>query len=112
MKQQFGIPQNQFWNYLQLRHLLIQTFGSTSVAPPSVDIWGRILDIFGKGHEAAAYYSMLLLNSEEDFSALRLTWEADLNIDFSEENWSLILKNSKKMSRELKTGLIQFKILH
>lgn len=112
MKRQFDISQNQFCCYLQLRHLLIPTFGSASAVPPSLDICHRILDIVGKGHEALAYYSMLLLNSEDALPALRLTWEADLNIAFSEENWSLILKNSKKMLRELETRLIQFKTLH
>lgn len=77
-----------------------------------MDIGHRILDIFGKGHEAAAFYSVLLRNSQDDLPALRSTWEADLNIGLSEENWGSILKNSKKVSRELKTRLIQFKILH
>ena len=64
------------------------------------------------GHEASAYYSMLLNNSDCNSSSLKLTWEADFNMSFTDEEWSLILRNMKKMSRELKTRLIQFKILH
>ena len=64
------------------------------------------------GHEASAYYSMLLNNSGCNTSSLKLTWEADFNVSFTEEDWSSILGNMKKMSRELKTRLIQFKILN
>lgn len=52
----FQLPRNQFWRYLQLRHLLLYTFGS--FAPP-IGFLTQILKIFGKGHEASAYYSMI-----------------------------------------------------
>lgn len=113
LKQQFNIPQNQFWRYLQLRHLLMQTFGSTSTPPPKADIWHQLVTISKKGHAASAYYSILLLiNVHEKMAPLRRSWETDLNVSITEEAWTVILNNSKRMSRELKTRLIQFKILN
>lgn len=58
------------------------------------------------------YYLMLLKCSDKGTSALKSTWEADLNASFTEREWSRILLNFKKMSRELKTRLIQFMILN
>lgn len=47
---------------------------------------------------------------------LKLAWERDLNILLTESEsdgeWNAILYNMKKMSRELRTRLIQFKILN
>ncbi len=39
-------------------------------------------------------------DSEEDLSAMGLTWVADRNIDFSEEHWSLFHKNLKKRCQD------------
>lgn len=85
IKQTYDIPQNQFWRYLQLRHLLTKTFGSTSQAPTTADIWCHIVKISGKAHAASAYYSMMLQDSERDLSALRSRWEVELHSDISKE---------------------------
>lgn len=69
-----------------------------------------MLKVFGLGHEASHYYSMLLRCSDKSASALRVVWESDLATAFTEEEWKLLLRNFKKMSRDLKTRLIQFKV--
>lgn len=45
-------------------------------------------------------------------SALKKVWSKDLNISFSDEDWTRICKNCKVMSRNLGVWLIQFKILN
>lgn len=45
-------------------------------------------------------------------STLRSSWEADLSVKYTEEEWNKILCNTKKMSQELKTRLVQFKTLN
>ena len=112
LKAQFHLPQHQFWKYLQLRHLLLHTFGSTSTPPPTVSFLTQIMNVFGGGHEASLYYAMMLKCSNKGSFSLKLTWEADLQVKFTEKEWSRILLNLKKLSRELKTRLVQFKILH
>ena len=45
-------------------------------------------------------------------SSVKRIWEADLNQSFTDSEWMMILRNSKKMSRELRTRLVQFKIIN
>ena len=55
---------------------------------------------------------MVLKCSDKGASCLRLVWEGDLKATFTDREWSRILQNMKKMSRELRTRLVQFKILN
>ena len=112
LKDKFGLNNNQFWRYLQLRHMLVSVFG-TSSGFQSTDALKKILGIFGSGHEAAQYYSLLINQSgDKAISALKAAWENDLGLLFTEDKWAKIVGNSKQMSRDIKTRLIQFKILH
>lgn len=112
LSQEFDLPRNQQWKYFQLRHLLVQVFGSPSVVPPSGDMLEKVLTIYGRGHEASAYYAMILTASDSNILSLKMTWETDLKVSFTDAEWGRILSNGKKMSRELRTRLIQFKILN
>ena len=112
LKTEFGLPQQHFWQYLQLRHLLNETFGSSTSLPPKIEIVEIIFKIFGMGHEASAYYSLLREASDQNGLTSKLPWERDLEITISDDNWIKILRNGKKMSRELRTRLIQFKIIN
>lgn len=69
--------------YLQFRHLLLQNFGSSSVAPPRVDIWSRILDVILNSNEKTSHNPQIYMGS----------W-------FQLEGWNLILRNIKT-SREI-----------
>ena len=64
------------------------------------------------GHEASAYYAMLLDASDQCKFASKLPRERDLGLKFSDGDWVKILRNGKKMSREFRTRLIQFKIIN
>uniref|UniRef100_A0A3Q1G672 Reverse transcriptase zinc-binding domain-containing protein n=1 Tax=Acanthochromis polyacanthus TaxID=80966 RepID=A0A3Q1G672_9TELE len=108
----YGLPQNQFWRYLQLRHLLCHVFGSPTFPPSDVDWSTQVLSTLGKDCKASVFYAMLLKNSNNDLPTLKRTWEIDLNMQFSDIEWANILRNGKKLSRELRTRLVQFKILN
>lgn len=56
--QQFGIPRSHFFRYLQLRHLLLGIFGSSTPAPKAAELLDKVLTSYGKG-EASVYYSMM-----------------------------------------------------
>ena len=45
-------------------------------------------------------------------AALQKTWERDLNLTFSDEDWNRICRNIKVVSRDARVRLIQFKIMH
>ena len=109
---EFDLPRNHFWRYLQLRDLLRGTFGSLNSAPLKVETVEVIFKIFGLGHEASAYYAMLLEVSDKSMIVSKIPWERDLEVTISDGDWVRILRNCKKMSRELRTRLIQFKIVN
>ncbi len=58
LKESFALPQHQFWRYLQIRHLLVQTFGSPSTPPPIADALTHMLRLFGLGHEASSAHAV------------------------------------------------------
>lgn len=110
LTREFNIPRQDFWKYLQLRHLLAKTFGSPTVAPPRCGTLEDLREAFGRGHEASLYHKMLLSASDPHVLSLKKTWDTDLNVCFTKKEWKGILKNVKRMSRELRTRLVQFKI--
>ena len=91
---------------------MTKTFGSPTSAPPKIDIVEIILRIFGLGHEASAYYTMFLEASASGIVVSKTPWERDIGVSLSDEEWDEILGNGKKLSRELRTRLIQFKIIN
>lgn len=108
---EFNLSRQDFWRYLQIRHLLGKVFGSFSSDPLNCAILQDVKKVFGAGHEASVYYRMLLSTSDPNGVSLKTSWEKDLNLIITEEEWDAILKNVKKVSRELRTRLVQFKIL-
>lgn len=110
--EQYDLPQNQFYKYLQIRHMLNETILFPQQTLAGSNTLTKMLGAFGQGHEASRYYSSVLHNVGGQNNGLKQLWEADLGYHFTEEEWSAILKNVKKMSRELRTRLVQFKIVN
>lgn len=112
-KQDNNLPKTEFWRYLQLRHALQGIYGSSLHPPKPADKLDKILQVLGKGHEAAKYYKMLMEGEGEiGIAALRLSWERDLGVTYDKQEWAKVCGNSRTMSRDLRVRLIQFKILH
>lgn len=112
LTQQFGLHRSQFYRFLQLRHLLVGIFGSSTSTPEDAGFLDRVLTIYGRRHEASVYYSMLSRTlGNRALAALKVTWEKDLGQSL-EEDWDRICANIKKLSRDARVRLMQFKILH
>lgn len=112
LKAQFQLPHSQFWKYLQLRHLLLQTFGSATTPHTTVNHLTFIKKNLGGGCEPSKYYSLLLKHTDRGLPGLRTAWEKDLAVSFTNQERSAILLNTKKVSKELRTRLSQFNLLH
>lgn len=52
LKEEYGIPQDQFWRYLQLGHLINQAVANPQVIFSGQNILKEILGVFGKGKGA------------------------------------------------------------
>ena len=112
LKQQYDLPHTQFWRYLQVRHALQTIFGSRLQSPKPADKLHTILKVFGRGHEAAKYYKMLMESGGDGgVSALRLIWERDLGLSYDEQDLASIC-NYRIMSRDMRVRLIKFKVLN
>lgn len=73
----------------------MQSFGSSSLAAPSIDTLEKVQNnIF-------AYYSMILTVSVSNILSLKSTWETDLKVTFTETEWRRIIVDVNKMSREV-----------
>ncbi|KAL2085077.1 hypothetical protein ACEWY4_018397 [Coilia grayii] len=110
LQSEFHLQKHNYWRYIQIRSLLTATFKSPST-PFSADIPSTIVNRYGLGHEASFYYSMLLDKYVSSFS-LKKVWERDLSTTFTDDEWMHVLCNSKKMARDLRTRLVQFKIIN
>ncbi len=93
---QFNIPRSQFFKYLQLHHLLLGIFGSSTSAPKDAEVLDKVLKSDGKVHTCVLFTddsSMSLGNGA--LSALKETWERDLNMTLEDrfcKNVEKILK--------------------
>ncbi len=106
--QQHNLPRNQFWRYLQLRHLLVSTSGSPQSPPSGYGSANahHILAFFGLGHEASIYYSLFMDNDADRnkiVSALKTVWERDLGLTFGEKEWDVISGIPRQVSTDIKT---------
>ena len=108
---EYNLPRNNFWKYLQMRHLLHTVIGR-GIEPQQSDLLSRTTKIMGLGHEASIFYTMLFQQTVTISYASMLTWSADLNIDVTHKDWDRICENIKRVSRDIKIRLIQFKILN
>lgn len=111
--QQFGISKSQFYRYLQLRHLLMGTFRSDTSAPKPAGFLEEVLICYTLGGKASTYYSQMIRSvGDGALQALKLTWERDLSLTLEDDEWDMICKNIRAVSRDARVRLIQFKIIH
>lgn len=59
LARQFNIPASHFFKYLKIRRMLAGIVGSGASAPQTAFL-DKMIKSYGKGHEAAVYYSMLI----------------------------------------------------
>lgn len=65
---------------------MIKTFGS-SLFVPICNTLDDIKKVFGHGHEASVYYRMLMTALNPNIMSLKRSWETDLNLSFTDEEW-------------------------
>ena len=93
--------------------MLVGIFGSAASVPQNAELLDNIIKSYGKGHKAAVYYSMMIQTlGNGSISALQKTWDRDLTLTFSDEDWNRICKKVTVVSTDARVRLIQFKIIH
>ena len=101
---EFHLQKHNHWRYMQM-HCLLKNIFMPPMAPTSAEVPLLIIARYGMGHEASLYYSMLLWKYAT-MSSLKKIWERDLEIMFTDEEWTDIFCNLKKMACDFSTRLI------
>lgn len=108
----FNLPKTHLFQFLQIRHFVQNKFPQFPNRPP-----GSMIDSFLtlntrlKRLTSTIYDQIFKLNSTS-LDSLRATWEQDLGITMSDEQWGLILDLVHTSSICARHSLLQCKILH
>lgn len=113
LKQEFHLPQECFWQYLQLRHLLKSVFSPPITVLNEPSLIKDLLKMGQINHSVSKYYSKLIQQNCILPTILKKIWEKDLKMSFTESEWNKIGQNFRKLSRDVRViRLIQFKIVN
>lgn len=110
LQAEFKLQKHNYWRYMQIHSLLKNTF-KTTLVPFSADTPSHIIKRYGMGHEASAYYTMLAGN-QDYILALKTVWERDLEVTYTDDEWKDVINNLKNLARDIRTRLVQFKIIN
>lgn len=97
LKQEFNLPQNCFWQYLQLRYSLNSVLNQS----PGIQIYkstllNDILKIAQSNHSVSKYYSKIIQQHGSILVILKSIWEKDLKMSCINLDWNKICQNTKK----------------
>lgn len=112
MCEQFHIPKNHFFRYLQIRDFVRKMFPQFP-APPPCSPYDHILEdpLRWKGI-VSILYCKILAPLHISLSQIKAWWEEDLEIVISDEDWEAALYRIHKSSVCARHGLLQCKIVH
>uniref|UniRef100_A0A3P8RUG3 Reverse transcriptase zinc-binding domain-containing protein n=1 Tax=Amphiprion percula TaxID=161767 RepID=A0A3P8RUG3_AMPPE len=111
MMTKYHIPKTAFWKYLQLRSCLLSMQKRTPLIKQTL-VQEMIQASQLTKKTASAFYSLMRQSHPPGLSGLKKVWEEDLGGEISEEMWKDITGSWYKISREIQTRLIIYKIIH
>ena len=112
LKNQFNLPKNDFWKYLQLRNCILKASKDGSRSAPQSDICNFVIKICGLPHAASFVYSYLITRTSTSTEGLKIVWERDLGVSFEDEEWNTLVEEMLHPMRDARSKLIQYKILN
>ncbi len=112
LSKKFGLTNNHFLRYLQIRDFTRKRFANfPSLPPPScLDSLLRVNRL--NKSRISFIYSHIMDSCNHSISHIREQWENDLGIQLSDEEWDMALTRVHSSSVRSRRALIQFKVLH
>lgn len=93
LRSEFNIPKQDFYKYLQIRHLIstLNGEGRLLLGLTSLDeIMTKSTSLKGK---ISVIYNALLDHHSSSLTSLKNIWQKDLGCDFTEDQWDIICRN-------------------
>lgn len=111
LQEEFALPNNMFFRYLQIRHALSAQFPETT--PQSIP--NSIIAVVKSTDPQkliSSFYNMLIIPSSTKLAYnIKSRWEREVGV-IEDEEWSEALDNCKVVSPKLSDRLTQIYILH
>lgn len=87
LKQEFNLPSNDFYKFLQLRHFLEFILKNEGIRFDLSDIEKQLFSSPALKKKISVFYSMLSNVGTSSFDSLKVIWEKDFETNFSDEEW-------------------------
>lgn len=112
LMEKFHIPKTHFFRYLQVRSFVIKHISSYPNSPEACPLEDCLrLRPIARG-QISQIYALLHRINPESLSKLKNAWESDLNLQISDDVWSLSIDRIHSTSICIRHCLVQFKIFH
>ena len=95
IQQKYGLPQREFFRFLQIRDFILRR--TTMSTNPNTSPIERILTLDLKGF-ISIMYDLLRSYTTVDTQDAKRKWESDLEVEITDEDWCEIFENAKKIS--------------
>uniref|UniRef100_H3ARX1 Reverse transcriptase zinc-binding domain-containing protein n=1 Tax=Latimeria chalumnae TaxID=7897 RepID=H3ARX1_LATCH len=112
LRETFGLSLAEFLHYLQLKHSLSRREALTPGMLQTSPINELQQTIAGKRGAVSRIYSFLLNKSPPNRDSTRKAWEAELGLTFTDDVWEEALASTLTAGTDIKSRLIQFKIVN
>lgn len=94
LKAEFGLPKQDFFKYLQLRHLITKLEKQNQLAKEGSELEDIVLNLRPSKGAISKIYKCLSEYQDSCFNTLRTSWQKDLNMGISDQQWDIICKNT------------------
>lgn len=93
LKEEFGVPKQDFFKYLQLRHLITTLIKQNRLSKEVSELEETVLKLRSLKGAISKIYKCLSEYQDSCFKTLRTSWQKDLNMGLSDQQWKKICKN-------------------
>lgn len=87
LKQEFNLPNKDFYKFLQLRHFLESLLKDERIRLDLFDIEKQLYSSFSLKNKISVFYAMLSNVGSSSLDPLKLVWEKDFGTNLSDEDW-------------------------
>lgn len=112
LRAKFNLPGTHFFRYLQVRDWARNNTGAFPTIPEQQPIDILFSTVPSLKGTISSMYMKLSSMQTTSLDALREAWQADLNVQFADAEWSDVVSRIHSSSICARHSLIQFKVVH
>ena len=112
MQDSFGVPRNDFFAYLQMRHFINTDFKLPVDKPLLGPLEGSIVHCFNEKGLISYFYNTFLDFNKQNIDKVQEAWERDIQIEYDAECWTECIQSSHTTFISNRFKEMQYRILH